>query len=226
MPRPSRVTDTDVALLRSVGQLRSVVAASREIGISRDRAVYRIGRLARAFGGPVVRSERGGRGHGGTVLTALGDRVLEGGFDSVEMIDARSVSRSPRPNVLRGVYRAGAPPEVAVDPELRLRVAFRAREGEPVRIAIDPESIVVARRRFPSSARNVVRGRVDRLERGPRSLDRVLWVRVGAHRIRVALTDEPVRELGLRPGTPVLLYLKATAVRRLARGDGRRGLTH
>jgi molybdate transport system regulatory protein len=216
MPRPSRVTDTDVALLRSIGRVRSVVAASREIGISRDRAVYRLDRLSRAFGGPVVRSERGGRGHGGTALTPLGDRVVEGGFDSVELIDARSVTTGPRPNVLRGIYRVGSPPEVVVEPGLRLRVAFRAGEGERVRVAIDPDSVVVARRRFASSARNVLPGRVARIGRGTSGLERELWVAVGRHRLRVALTAEPVRELGLRPGTPVLLYLKATAVRRLA----------
>ena len=74
--RPSIVTDTDVALLRSLAREASVVAASRSVGISRDRATYRIARLERAFGGPVVTGVRGGRAHGGSCLTPLGDRIV------------------------------------------------------------------------------------------------------------------------------------------------------
>ncbi len=218
--RPSRVTDTDVALLRSIGRSHSVVAASRELGISRDRAVYRLGRLARAFGGPVVQGARGGRAHGGTALTPLGDRVLRGGFDAVELLDARSLVGGARPNVLRGVYRAGPPPEVAVAPGLRLRVAFSAADGEPLRLVLDPEAIVVARRRFPSSARNVIAGTVERVERDPSGLGLTLRVRVAGSTLRVALTEEPVRQLGLRPGVRVLLYVKATALRRVSDAPG------
>jgi molybdate transport system regulatory protein len=213
---PSRVTDTDVALLRSIGRVRSVVAASRAVGISRDRAMYRLDRLQRAFGGPVVTSVRGGRGHGGTALTPLGDRILRGGFDAVEMIDARSVADAPRPNLLRGVYRTGPPSEVAVPGGMRLRVVFSAQEGEPVGVALDPEAIVVARRRFASSARNVLPASVQRIGPGPGPSDRFLHVRAGRIPLRVAVTEETVDQLALRPGTRVVLYVKATALRRVA----------
>jgi molybdate transport system regulatory protein len=215
---PSRVTDTDVALLRCIGRERSVVAASRAVGISRDRAVYRLDRLERAFGGPVVASARGGRSHGGTVLTPLGDRIVRGGFDAVEMIDARSLVDAPRPNLVRGVYRAGPPPEVEVARGVRLRVVFAAEDGERVGVALDPEAIVVARRRFPSSARNVLAGTVARLERPPGGLDRCLVVRVGPLALRVSVTAETVEQLDLRRGARVVLYVKATALRRVARG--------
>ena len=215
--QPSRVTDTDVALLRSIGRVRSVVAASRAVGISRDRAVYRLDRLEHAFGGPVVASERGGRTHGGTVLTALGDRIVRGGFDAVEMIHARSVADVAPPNLVRGVYRAGPPPEVEVAPRVRFRVAFAADDGSPVRVAVDPESIVVARRRFASSARNVLPATVVGIERGSGGLGRLLHVRVGPVELRVAVTEEPIRQLGLRRGARVVLYVKATALRRVAR---------
>ncbi|HXY46519.1 MAG TPA: TOBE domain-containing protein [Thermoplasmata archaeon] len=218
MHRTSLVTNSDVALLRSLARERSLVRASREVGMTRDRAVYRISRLARAFGGPVVRSVRGGAGHGGTVLTALGDRIVRGGFESVELLDARPVAPLDRPNLLHGIYRRGPVPTVQIGREFSVRVAFDAEDGTPVSVLLDPEAVVVARRRFPSSARNVLSGTVEgiRRERGP--LSETLVVRCSATRLRVAITEEPVRQLGLRPGVAVWLYVKATALRRVGAG--------
>ncbi len=217
MNRANLVTSTDVALLRSLAQERSLVRASRRLGISRDRAVYRIGRLTRAFGGPVVRSVRGGADHGGTLLTPLGDRIIRGGFDSVELLDAHPVASSTSPNLLRGVYHASPTPEVRVGGTLRERVAFPAQDGEAVSMLLDPETIVVARRRFPSSARNVLRGTVEALWRRRGSPEVTLVARCSGTRLRVAITEEPVRQLGLRPGASILLYVKATALRRIGR---------
>ncbi len=214
--RSDIVTSTDVALLRSLERDRSLVAASRRVGISRDRAVYRIGRLERAFGGPVVRGIRGGAGHGGTILTALGDRIVRGGFDSVELLDVHPVRPLTVPNLLRGVYRATPSPEVRVGRSLRLRVAFPAEDGAAVSVLLDPETVVVARRRFPSSARNVLRGTVEEVRKDADHLGITLVVRCAAAKLRVAVTPEPVRQLGLRPGVAVWLYVKATALRRVS----------
>jgi len=220
MPRAPVVTDTDVALLRSLARERSLVAASRRVGISRDRAVYRIARLARAFGGPVVRGTRGGAAHGGTLLTPLGDRIVRGGFAAVELLDARPVAPTGRPNLVRGTFRRAPTPEVRVGRSLRLRVAFSAEEGATVSMLLDPEAVVVARRRFPSSARNVLPGTVESLRRTPGSPEVVLGVRCAGLRVRVAITEETVAQLGLRRGASVLLYVKATALRRVdAAGD-------
>lgn len=215
MVRPSPVTSTDVELLRAVARERSLVAASRRLGIGRDRAVYRIARLARAFGGPVVAGVRGGAHHGGTVLTELGDRVVRGGFQSLELLDARPLTPLARPNVLRGVYRRGPAPEVRVGRALHLRVAFEAVDGEPVAVVLDPEAIVVARRRFPSSARNVLAGRVEGIRRRPGQPTPTVLVRSGGRRFRVAVTDEGIQQLRLDRGRPVWLYVKATALRRV-----------
>ena len=215
MSRADLVTSTDVALLRALGRERSVVSASRRLGISRDRAVYRLGRLARAFGGPVVQSVRGGAGHGGTVLTPLGDRIVQGGFGSLELLDARPLTPLSAPNLLHGVYRLAPAPEVRLGRGLRLRVAFAAEDGAPVALLLDPESVVLARRRFPSSARNVLAGVVTGIRAGRGSLDLLLTVRCAGVTIRVAVTEEPVRQLRLRPGVRVWLYVKATALRRV-----------
>ena len=214
--RASVVTDTDVALLRSLAQERSVVAASRSLGISRDRAVYRLARLERAFGGPVVAAVRGGRAHGGTLLTALGDRIVRQGFDSVELIAARRVAPLSLSNRLEGLFHRTPSPVVELGPGLRLRVAFAAQEGERVAVLVDPETILVARRRFPSSARNVLPGVIVEVERTRGVAGRTLLVRSGRVTFRVAVTEEPIRQLHLTPGTRVWLYVKATAVRRVS----------
>ncbi|MGD0588221.1 MAG: TOBE domain-containing protein [Thermoplasmata archaeon] len=220
--RADVVTSTDVALLRSLEKERSLVAASRRVGISRDRAVYRIGRLERAFGGRVVRGVRGGAAHGGTTLTELGDRIVRGGFGSVELLDTHPVSPLTFPNLLKGVYHGTPAPEVRVGRTLRLRVAFPAAEGETVSVLLDPEAVVVARRRFPSSARNVLRATVEEVREEPGNLGVTLVVRCASSKLRVAITEEPVRQLGLRRGTAIWLYVKATALRRVAEGAGAR----
>jgi len=213
--RADVVTSTDVALLRSLAEERSLAGASRRVGISRDRAVYRIGRLERAFGGPVVVGMRGGSGHGGSTLTTLGDRIVRRGFDSVELLDAHPLTPLPTSNLLHGVYHRAPAPEVRVGRTLRLRVAFAAADGEPVSVLLDPEAVIVARRRFPSSARNVVRATVEAVHREPGRLGLTVIARVPGARLRVAVTEEPVRQLGLRAGATVWLYVKATALRRV-----------
>jgi len=215
MSRPSLVTSTDVELLRALALERSLVGASRRLGISRDRAMYRIERLARAFGGPVVQTAKGGRHHGGSLLTPLGDRVLRGGFESVELVNARPVTPLALPNLLRGTYRRLPDPEVRVGRSLRLRVAFDADDGAPTAVLLDPEAIVVARHQFPTSARNVLRGTVEGVRPGRGGAGPTVVVRCSGRRLRVAMTPSGVRQLGLRGGVSVWLYVKATALRRV-----------
>jgi molybdopterin-binding protein/molybdate transport repressor ModE-like protein len=212
--RPRTVTDTDIALLRGVAAERSVVAASRAIGISRDRATYRLRRLAVAFGGPMVVAARGGAAHGTSRLTGLGARVARQGFDSVELLDDRPVGRATSANLLRGTYRALPAPTVVLDGGLPLRVSFPAREGERVAVLLEPEAVLVARQRFPSSARNRIPAKVASVRRGRAGV--VLVAEAGGVGLRIALTEEAVRQLGLRSGASVWLYVKATALRRAA----------
>lgn len=215
------VTDTDVALLRSLARERSVVAASRSVGLSRDRATYRLAALGRAFGGPVVASVRGGRSHGGSRLTALGRRIVREGFGSVELLGTGPVSAPSRSNLLRGVYRRRPAPAVELPGALRLRVAFGAEEGEPVAVLLDPEAILLARGRFASSARNVLRATVEAVRHGRGPPGATLRVRVGRLRLRASVTEESVRLLRLVRGAPVFLYVKATALRRVGAAPGR-----
>lgn len=216
-PRARTVTDTDVALLRTIARDRSVVAASRRVGISRDRANYRLARLAQAFGGRVVTGVRGGPGHGGTRLTALGDRIIRGGFDSVELLDARPVARAPPSNRLRGTYRGGALPTVDLGGGVALQVAFSAEEGERVSVILDPEAVLLAPARFASSARNVLRATVGSVSRAVGPSGATVTLHVGPVRLQAAVTEASIRQLRLRRGARTWIYLKATALRRVAR---------
>ncbi len=209
MRREASLTPTDVRLLELLARVPNVVRAARALGIDRDRAVYRLRRLARLYG-PVTVSTRGGTAGGATRLTGSGRRLL-----------ARSTGRHPDANRWSGRYRRGPPPTVDVGDGLALEVAFRAREGAAVTVELDPEAMVLARRSAELSARNVLRTVVDRVHRRADGTATIV-ARWAGERVRAELTVGSVRRLGLRPGRPVLLYAKAVSVRRVpSRGSPR-----
>jgi molybdopterin-binding protein/molybdate transport repressor ModE-like protein len=207
------VTSADVALLRGLAADGNIVGASRRAGLTRDQAMYRLLRLRRAFGGPVVASRRGGVDHGRSRLTPLGDRIVRQGFDALEMVGGRPAAAAGVPNRLRGTYHDGRAPRIALEGGHSVRVAFAGKEGDPVTVLLDPEAVLVAHRRVATSARNALFGRVLRVRRGRAGKPASLLASVGSLRLRVALTQETVRQMRLRPGVRVWLLFKATAVR-------------
>ncbi|MCI4320779.1 MAG: TOBE domain-containing protein [Thermoplasmata archaeon] len=216
------VTPLDVELLVAVERSGSVVAAARSIGISRDRAVYRLERLRRRMSGPVVAAQRGGADGGRTGLTRRGRSVVSGGSEAVAW---PSPGRPPRHQGFVGTFRRDPEPRVVARDGFAAAVAFAARDGERVAVRIDPESIVVLLHPTRSSARNAWEGTVERVRAPPardRSGRRELLVRVGPRRLTVALTNESVRALRLVPGRRVTLLAKATAVRRVGATPGSR----
>jgi 8-oxo-dGTP diphosphatase len=64
-------------LLRAVERRRSLRDAASELGISYRHAWAMLRKMGQAVGEPVIRSERGGKERGRTVLTAAGERVLK-----------------------------------------------------------------------------------------------------------------------------------------------------
>jgi len=66
-----------MALLRMVGETRSISAAARALGMPYKRAWILIDTLNKGFGKPVVATAAGGRGGGGASLTELGEALLE-----------------------------------------------------------------------------------------------------------------------------------------------------
>ncbi len=212
-PRDVVVTPLDIELLSALDATGSIVQACAQIKVSRDTGMYRLRRLSRAVRGPVAVSVRGGSDRGGTRLTDAGRQILRQGVGPL-----RTLTESERGlslNVLRGIWHSAPQPRVTLDGGVSLFVTFMAREGEPVRIAIEPDTIVVARSRFESSARNVVPGTVETLRRVD-ALRSILRVRFEKNAwLEAAITPRSQRLLGLKAGAQVFLYLKATAVSRL-----------
>ena len=65
-----------IALLRAVGEERSISGAARALGMSYRRAWLLIDALNRSFGAPVVETHVGGRRQGGARLTPLGAELI------------------------------------------------------------------------------------------------------------------------------------------------------
>jgi 8-oxo-dGTP diphosphatase len=68
-------------LLRAVQKRRSLRDAASELGISYRHAWAMLRKMGQAAGEPVIRSERGGKDRGRTLLTAAGERALRA-YDS------------------------------------------------------------------------------------------------------------------------------------------------
>jgi molybdopterin-binding protein len=102
------------------------------------------------------------------------------------------------PGSFRGRFRGGS---LVLD-------VIAEREG-PVHAVIRPEDIVLSLTHHPGSARNHMDGRVVRLERiGP-----VTLVHLDVRRPLIAsLTTQSVEEMELKPGKPVIVAFKATAI--------------
>jgi molybdate transport system regulatory protein len=78
-------------LLAAIAAEGSISAAARTMGMSYRRAWLLVDELNRAFVGPVVVSETGGRHGGGAVLTALGLEILQR-YRAMEQRAAASVA--------------------------------------------------------------------------------------------------------------------------------------
>jgi molybdopterin-binding protein/molybdate transport repressor ModE-like protein len=204
------LTPVDVRLLAELEREANLVHAARAIGVGRDRAVYRLERLARLFGGAVALGQHGGVTPGATRLTPLGRRLLRG-----------ATGGRPGANRWSGIYRRVPSPRVVLGPNLELEVAFRGKDGDGVTVEVDPEAFVVARRRVDLSARNALHVIVERVQRHPDGTA-LLKTRWDGRPIRVAITSGSVDRLHLAPGARAYLYVKAVAVRRVRRsGSGR-----
>jgi len=209
----------DAALLRQLGRTTTLVRACRELGITHDRGVYRLRRMARAIGTEVVRARKGGSTHGTTRLTDAGRALLALGPGAA--LSPRSTSTEEGAAfVWEGVWRPAPTPSVDVPGGPKLWVAFSAEPGEVVRVAVDPTSVLLATDRYATSARNVLPGVVRAVRgTGPRARGspRLVAIDAGGRSVPVAVTDAAVRSLELRPGRRVYLYVKATALRRVDR---------
>lgn len=65
-----------IRLLEKVDELGSISAAARSMGMGYRRAWFLISSLQQGFDAPLIETERGGRGHGGAVVTPLGRELV------------------------------------------------------------------------------------------------------------------------------------------------------
>lgn len=89
-------------LLERITALASVRQAALDMGMSYPKALRMIQDLERQVGQPVVVRTRGGRAHGGAVLTPFGREFLEGYIELVHELqrtaDARLAMLIPPPD--------------------------------------------------------------------------------------------------------------------------------
>ena len=63
-------------LLAAIMETGSISAAGRSMDMSYKRAWYLIDTMNRCFKEPLVHASKGGKGHGGSRLTPMGEKVL------------------------------------------------------------------------------------------------------------------------------------------------------
>ena len=78
-----RIGPGKIALLERVGELGSIAAAGKSMGMSYRRAWELIAELNATFDRPLVDAKVGGRQGGGTILTAYGQELV-GHYRAIE----------------------------------------------------------------------------------------------------------------------------------------------
>lgn len=77
-----------IELLRLVGKHGSISAAAKEMGLAYRRAWFLLETLQKCFEGALYTSARGGSRQGGTLLTPLGEDLLEQHAQHLKVLDA------------------------------------------------------------------------------------------------------------------------------------------
>lgn len=202
----------DAALLRAVGRAGSLNAAAETLGRSYSRAHKRLEALEAAFG-PLVASERGGAGGGGSDLTAAG-RELLARFERLQAAVAGTAAAGE--TVLRGqVVDRDGELGVVETPAGRLRALVP--DADRVQVSVRADAVTLqagdeAPEPDATSARNRLAGTVESVDAG----DAVATVTVDVDApaaLSALVTGESVERLGLTPGTAVVASFKATATR-------------
>ncbi len=122
-------------------------------------------------------------------------------------LDRGRITHAPRRTVLDGaIRRRGSGVVLDVGP-------FEIELGDRTssRIEISADDILVSRNRLESSARNTLRGNIERVERETGTV--VLFVDCGEI-IAARITEQSFREMALRVGECVYLTFKVTSLRR------------
>jgi molybdate transport system regulatory protein len=203
----------DATLLRAIDEAGSLNAATDTIGRSYSRSHKRLGELEAAFG-PLVESQRGGAGGGGSALTDEARRLLARfGRLQTEFAGVADVDET----VFEGhvVERTGELAVVETDAG-RLR-ALAPPDVTAVYVTVRADTVVIhdvdaAPTPSETSARNRFTGTV--VDVDEREAIASIGLDIGTDRPLVALaTAASTRALDLRPGSAVVGSFKTTATR-------------
>lgn len=213
------VDERDVEALRGIAEYGSMHRAAAELGRSYARIQQRIGELEETFG-PLVIRERGGKGGGGSTLTADGHELLAR-FDRLraEFSGVARAEESVFPGTV--VDREGMLGTVET-PAGTVRGIVPA-DADAVQVAVRSDVVTLttpdeAPRPAGTSVRNRFRGTVVHVETDD-GLARVT-VDVGTETpLRALVTPASVETLGLSEGDAVVASFKATATRAVPKPD-------
>lgn len=214
------VDERDVEALRGIAEYGSMHRAAAELGRSYARIQQRIGELEETLG-PLVIRERGGKGGGGSTLTADAHELLAR-FDRLraEFSGVARAEESVFPGTV--VDRDGMLGTVET-PAGTVRGIVPA-DADAVQVAVRSDVVTLttpdeAPRPAGTSVRNRFRGTVVHVETDD-GLARVT-VDVGTETPLGALvTPTSVETLGLSEGDAVVASFKATATRAVPKPDG------
>lgn len=84
-----------VDLLERIGELGSIAAAGRSLGMSYKRAWFLIAETDEIFGRPTVERQQGGRDGGGARLSKLGEKIVRE-YRRAEHVAAAAIDQEVR----------------------------------------------------------------------------------------------------------------------------------
>jgi molybdate transport system regulatory protein len=168
-------------LLESIHVTRSISAAAQAIGLSYKAAWDAVEAMNNLSEQPLVERTKGGKGGGGTRLTARGEQLVAT-FRAVEVENDRFLEA------------------------INARIGNRSG-GDPMNLRQDLQ--VIARLNMLTSARNHFSGKVVRIRNGAVN-DEVELVLAGGERIVSVITHESRENLGLKLGSEAIALIKAS----------------
>jgi molybdate transport system regulatory protein len=209
------VTGRDIEMLRAIDRFGSMHRAADELGRSYPHLQRRVVELEDAIG-QLTRRARGGKGGGGTELTADAlDLIRRFERLRVELSGVTSVPESVISGTVTDQYGELATVRTAAG-EISARVPEAA---EDVEIAVRADAVVLMDPQSPSdghtSLRNQLRGVVSELD--IENATATVSVEVAdSVTITSVVTEESVDRLDLQEGTEVITAFKTTAARATA----------
>jgi molybdate transport system regulatory protein len=240
-PGLPRVALARMALVEAVGELGSISAAARRVGLSYKAAWDAVQALNNLFDGPLVEAAAGGARGGAATLTPRGRAALaafrrvqaemnaalaklEGGLDA-DVFWSLGLKTSAR-NALRGVVTNMTPGAVNAEvtlsmaPGLDVVAVVTAHSVEELGLARGAPAIALIKSSFivlakgdglRTSARNQIPGRVASREDGTVNSEVRLDIG-GGKTLAATITVDSAEALELAPGDRVTALVKASHV--------------